>query len=85
MVWFTLYDYCASYPLDYLKSSLESKSLLPISEFSGYHCIQKFKYNLQMLIFKDIYVEINFHVYILSAWFVCGSQYFPISRTPGYI
>ena len=30
---------CASCTLDYLKSYLESKSRLPIPEFSGYHCM----------------------------------------------
>ena len=38
---FTLHNCCASSSLDYLKSSLESKSRLPIPEFSGYLCISK--------------------------------------------
>ena len=36
---FTLHNECASSFFEYLKSWIESKSQLPIPEFSGYHCI----------------------------------------------
>ena len=35
---FTLHHSCISCLLDYLKFKLDSKSRLPITEFSGYHC-----------------------------------------------
>ena len=36
----TLYNCYVPCLLDYLKSFLKSESRLPISEFSGYHCIK---------------------------------------------
>ena len=36
---FTMHHSCVSCLLDYLKLKLDSKSRLPITEFSGYHCI----------------------------------------------
>ena len=38
MCLFTLHNWCVPCLLDYLTSYFKSKSRLPISKFSGYHC-----------------------------------------------
>jgi len=44
MVLFTLHNCLVSCSLDLLKLLHDSKSRLPISEFSGYHCIHQTDY-----------------------------------------
>ena len=46
---FTLHNFRVPCWLDYLMSYLESKSRLPISEFSGYHCIWIITYSKILL------------------------------------